>query len=91
MTWRNRPVPNFQTAASIPAIIDWLRAVHSSNWTWSRNSRCKYVTIKIDTRHGAYRIEDRDGKELLLEELLHQFGVSPPPIQSVDQNQGEGL
>jgi len=55
-------------------LADWLAKVASGEWVWTRNSRCKYVTLKIDTRRGAYCILDRDEKPITAEELLFQFG-----------------
>jgi len=58
-------------------LAEWLTSVSEKRWTWARNSRCKYVTIKIDTRSGAYRIEDRDGSPISFAELSHQYGENP--------------
>jgi hypothetical protein len=44
------------------------------DWTWCRNSGCKYLTIRIDTRDGGYvRIADRDGSVISLHDLAHQY------------------
>jgi hypothetical protein len=52
----------------------WLADVAEGRWIWPRNSRCKYVTLKIDTRAGAFQVLDRDDKPLTAEELLYQHG-----------------
>lgn len=56
-------------------LADWLRDVAAGNWAWVRNSKCKYVTLKIDTRRGAFRIEDRDGKPISFDDLTFQYGT----------------
>ena len=65
----------FDRPAPIPTaeLARWLGEVASGEWTWTRNSRCKYVTLRIDTRVGAYGLEDRDGKAITIEELTYQL------------------
>jgi len=63
---------------SIAQISEWLAAVGSGAWTWTRNSRCKYVDIKFDTRRGAYRILDRDGHQITFEQLTYQLRSEAP-------------
>ena len=69
----------FERIAPIPPakLAEWLASVASGEWIWPRNSRCKYVNLKIDTRAGAYRIEDRDGKPISFDELLFQYHPAP--------------
>lgn len=54
-------------------IAAWFCALNTGAWTWTRNSRCKYVTLKIDTRRGCYRIEDRDGNQISFDDLNYQL------------------
>ena len=68
------PHPNYSTRATFADILAWMEAVNEGSWSWLRNSPCKYVTIKLDTRAGAYRIEDRDGNEISFADLRRQFG-----------------
>lgn len=53
-------------------LIAWLSTVRHFSWTWTANTRCKYVGIRIDTRRGAFAILDRDGNKITLDELRHQ-------------------
>lgn len=53
-------------------LIAWLSTVRHFSWTWTANTRCKYVDIRIDTRRGAFAILDRDGNKITLDELRHQ-------------------
>lgn len=62
--------------ASLQELYHWLSDVYGGRWQWYRNTRCKYVTLKIDTRSGAYQILDRDGIEITFEELERQFSSS---------------
>ena len=41
-------------------------------WTWARNSPCKYIMIRVDTRDGMCMLMNRDGEEISLEQLLYQ-------------------
>lgn len=67
-------LPHREPPVPLDRIVSWLEDVQSGSWRWTANGRCKYVTVKIDTRSGAYRIEDRDGAPITLAELAHQHG-----------------
>jgi len=41
-------------------------------WSWIKNGRCKYISLRIDMRDGGFIILDRDGNRISLEELKHQ-------------------
>jgi hypothetical protein len=43
-------------------------------WSWARNNRCKYVTLRLDTRSMRCLIYDRDGNPITLSELARQDG-----------------
>lgn len=76
------PRPNLHTMATFAEIADWIADVQSGRWSWVRNPPCKYVEIKLDTRAGAYRIEDRDGNPISLSDLSRQHGMAPSPSQA---------
>jgi hypothetical protein len=59
--------------ATLQDLAGWMATAATGRWQWYRNSRCKYVTLKIDTRSGAYEILDRDGKPITFEELEYQL------------------
>lgn len=67
-----KPIPWERTVATFDDLIAWLTEVNAGRWHWCQNSQCKYVEIKIDTRSGAYGLQDRDGKSLTLDELKRQ-------------------
>jgi len=48
-------------------------ALCNPKWRWSRNTKCKYVTIRIDMRDGMCLLMDRDGERISLEELAFQY------------------
>jgi ligand-binding sensor domain-containing protein len=54
-------------------ISGWVSDVAAGRWVWTRNTRCKYVTMFFDTRAGAYSVKDRDGIEIDAETLLYQY------------------
>jgi len=45
-------------------------------WWWSRNSKCKYVSVRIDMRDGNCILSDRNGKRISVEDLKYQCGDS---------------
>ncbi len=55
-------------------VREWLADVEAGRWSWVRNTRCKYVDMKFDTRRGAYALRDRDGNAITYEELRWQYG-----------------
>jgi hypothetical protein len=46
----------------------------TEGWLWVRNSRCKYVELRIDMRDGGHLLFDRDGARIHFEELKFQHG-----------------
>lgn len=56
----------------------WVDSITSNCWSWVKNTRCKYVTIRIDTRRGVYSIKDRDGREISLGQLFWQYSKDTP-------------
>lgn len=49
------------------------------DWMWIRNSRCKYVDIRVDTRSMHCVIYDRDRVRITLDELRYQYSSAPQP------------
>lgn len=62
-----------RTIIPFHVISTWLQDVAEGRWTWVRNSRCKYVSLHLDTRVGAYCVRDRDGNLIDAETLLYQY------------------
>jgi hypothetical protein len=60
-------------------VREWLAEVEAGRWSWTRNTRCKYVDIKLDTRRGAYAVHDRDDKPITYEQLRWQYGREDKP------------
>lgn len=49
------------------------RLLEDCKWRWSRNTRCKYVDVRIDMRDGKCVLTDRHGKDLTIDELKEQL------------------
>ena len=64
MNWRSLPK-------------DVTEAQANAAWSWARNSRCKYIGIRIDMRDGHCMITDRDGKAITWEQLEYQLDQHP--------------
>lgn len=60
--------------AEVLLVLAAITADDTGLWTWWKNSRCKYINLRIDTRDGGFvRIFDRDGHEITLDELKYQY------------------
>lgn len=46
----------------------------NKKWSWIRNSKCKYVELRIDMRDGGCLIMDRDGNRINPEDFAFQYG-----------------
>lgn len=68
----------------------WLGQVARQEWIWARNSRCKYVTLKTDTRRGAYAILDRDDNPIELDDLFRQGGRDSDTHRMAETGTGSG-
>ncbi len=73
---------------TIETLAQWMSDVAIGKWSWPANTRCKYVTLSIDTRRGAFRVEDRDGHEITEEQLLWQYGTDVPTPPSKGSDHG---
>lgn len=49
--------------------VKQIRQLLASQWNWSFTNRCKYISIKIDTRDGHAILLDRDGKAIELKDF----------------------
>lgn len=59
-------------------VLRALSAMRRSGWSWTRNTRCKYVDVRIDTRSGRCFVMDRDGKFITLDQLAWQYSKATP-------------
>ena len=50
-----------------------LEVLNDPRWSWHRNSPCKYVELRIDTRTMYCIIHNRDGNQITLKELSRQM------------------
>lgn len=55
-------------------VIAVLKRVKSRNWFWWKNSRCKYIDVRIDMRDGGCLIRDKFGNRINPSDLAHQHG-----------------
>jgi hypothetical protein len=49
-----------------------IRTKEGGRWIWWKNSRCKYINLKIDMRDGGFLLLDRNGERISFEELKKQ-------------------
>ena len=50
-----------------------LAILNDPRWSWYRNSPCKYVELRIDTRTMDCLISNRDGHRITLKDLSRQL------------------
>lgn len=48
-------------------------AAKGGEWSWTKNTRCKYIDVRIDMRFGKFTLRDRDGKPITITELEYQY------------------
>ena len=53
-------------------VISVLNKMQSGEWEWYRNSRCKYIEVRIDMRSGNCIIFDGERKRINPSDLAHQ-------------------
>ena len=60
------------TWVPVSELVEHIQKALDNGWVWYKNSRCKYVSVRIDTRDGHSILCDRDGKVITLEEFDKQ-------------------
>lgn len=60
-------------AAHWSPVADVLAVINDPRWSWVRNTPCKYIELRIDTRNQACLIYDRDKRPMTLRELSRQL------------------
>lgn len=56
----------------IEPVFEVLSDARKGIWNWTANSKCKYITLRIDIRDGHLVLMDRDNNPITLEELKRQ-------------------
>ncbi len=68
LPWRGYPL------SDVLPILLRIAGNHFAEWTWSKNTQCKYVDIRIDTRDGGFvTLRDRDGNLMRIEDVAYQY------------------
>jgi hypothetical protein len=70
--YKGKLVDNPSNWISFDNITNIINLVKSKKWCWTKNSRCKYIEVRIDMRDGNCLVRDRNGIDISLEELLKQ-------------------
>lgn len=52
------------------AVVD---VIKDEKWIWVMNSRCKYVSMRIDMRSGHCILVDREGNRISIDQLKYQY------------------
>ena len=62
--------------------------LNRDDWSWTRNTHCKYIELRIDTRDMHCVIKDRDGNVISLKDLSRQrdnFLLSDEEIKKIEE------
>lgn len=67
---------NFWEEGKFAEVTQWIlenTKEQLTGWQWIKNSRCKYIELRIDMRDGGFIIKDRDGKRISFDQLKYQY------------------
>jgi hypothetical protein len=54
-------------------VLPVLKLALTGKWTWWKNQKCKYITVRIDMRDGGCIIKDNEGNRINPEDLASQI------------------
>lgn len=66
-------VPWESSKEVIKAVQQTIKDSLSGRWWWAKNSRCKYIDIRIDMRDGKCVLMDRESQRISIEDLQKQY------------------
>ena len=64
---------------SIDDFMGVMNEARAGNWHWFKNTKCKYVELRVDMRDGGCIIKDREGKRIDPKDLAFQYGERETP------------
>lgn len=75
----------------IEDVVEVIKASREHNWSWARNTSCKYLNVRIDMRDGGCVILNRDGKRISPDQLRWQYSAENPnpPTDETPYNKTE--
>lgn len=50
-----------------------------SDWSWVKNTQCKYIQLRIDMRDGGFVLLNRNGNRISLKQLQWQYDLDKEP------------
>ena len=57
----------------VVATVKELSKEDDFTWSWARNWSCKYISIRIDMRDGAFVLVNGEGERISLDQLKYQY------------------
>ena len=71
----NDHLDDFNTETWIDASsIDIIQDIRDTPHLWLEDTSLKYLTLRIDTRDGNFRLFDRNGKSVSIERVREAYG-----------------
>lgn len=64
---------------TLEEIVEFIKqsTKEDSDWSWARNSNCKYIDLRIDMRDGGFILSAK-GKRISLNQLKWQYSKETP-------------
>jgi len=73
MMCKDNPLPSQQPWIPLKELVEGVaEVVNNKKWRWASNTRCKYVSIRIDMRDGHAILLDRNNQLITLEQFERQ-------------------
>lgn len=75
----------WERPSNLQKLIDFVKEATKERfggWQWTRNSKCKYIDIRIDMRDGGFILLDRDRNRISFDDLKYQYKLG-------DENESE--
>ncbi len=73
---------------SIDDFLAVLGEMRGGKWSWMKNTKCKYVTLRVDMRDGGCIIKDRDGNRIDPKDLEYQFELPNDGGNATERSEG---
>jgi hypothetical protein len=68
---------------SLRDFLEVAKKMQAGEWNWYRNSKCKYVELRVDMRTLHCIIKDRNGNRIDPKDLAYQYDDPRPKIDAI--------
>jgi len=71
--WSDKRAEFFEPPVEWQPVETILELIQHKDWSWTRNRRCKYIALFLDTRDRRCLLRDRNHLRISLEDLQKQY------------------